>query len=397
MQQLTKIPKIYFDHNATTPLHPEVLEVMMPFLTHKFGNPSSSNFQGQEIRDAIENSRTLIANFLNCNSSELIFTSSGSESNNLALKGFLSSRKIITSQIEHASIIETAKYLEHNIGYRVHFLSVNHQGVVDLLELETHLAGGEFAESDRPCGLISVMAANNETGVLQPLTKILELGKKYNFAVHSDAVQALGNMEINLKELPLQMLTLSAHKVQGPMGVGVLFVRGNMALEALIHGGHQERNLRAGSENVAGIVGFGKAISLIEQSFKLRNSKLSTLRDYFEKKLMENFKGQIKINGQGAARTPNCSSISFKTINAQILLEYLNQNKIAVSTGSACLSWSCDQSHVIKAMGVDDKYARGTLRFSFGDENTLTEVDKAIAILKEFFQRANVQSPYTLV
>ncbi len=355
--------KIYLDYNATTPVLPEVFEAMKPYFLDKWGNPSSAHWAGLSIKEEIEASRKKIANSLNCKPQEIYFTSCGTESNNWVLKMVsMSSKKknkhIITTKVEHPAVLETCKYLE-KLGIEITYLNVDINGNIDIREFEDSITENTI--------LISIMMANNETGVLFPIKELAEIAKKYNILFHTDAVQAYGKELIDLKELKIDFLSISGHKVYSPKGVGVLFIRDSINLEPLIHGGGQESGLRSGTENVPYIVAMGKSAEIICRNLKNENLKrIKSMRDRFEEILLNNIPS-IEINGDVENRLVNTSSICFKNIEASALIKALSVEGIAISAGSACASHKESYSHVLKAMGKTKLEALSSVRISLSD------------------------------
>ncbi len=359
--------KIYLDNNATTKCDEEVLNVMLPYLSDKYGNPSSTYSFGRDVKNEITKARENVAKLLNASEDEIIFTSCASESNVTAImsaiKNYPKKRHIITTKVEHASIIETMKYLE-SIGYDVTYLSVDKFGKINLQELENSI-------TESTC-LIAIMMANNEIGNIYPIKEIGQIAKKHNILFHSDSVQAIGKVKIDVKELNIDTLSLSGHKINAPKGIGVLYVKNGIPFTPLIFG-HQERNRRGGTENVAYIVGLGKAIELILNDNYKSNNQLKELRDYMEMEIKKNI-NDVVIYGDLENRLPNTSSIAFKGVKAEELLLMLESFNIFVSTGSACNSEIAEPSHVLTACNADlDNYS--PIRVSLGKYNTKDEID----------------------
>lgn len=379
---------IYLDNSATTKLDEDVLKAMLPYLTENYGNPSSIYKIGRENRKAVEEAREKIAKILNCNPTEIYFTSGGSESDNTAIKGIAKNYKnkgnhIITSKIEHPAVLETCKQLEKE-GFEVSYIGVDENGIINLEELKNAI---------RPTTtLISVMFANNEIGTIQPIYEIGKIAKENGIYFHTDAVQAIGNIKIDVQELNIDSLSLSAHKFYGPKGIGALYVRKGVLFERLINGGHQEQSKRAGTENVSGIVGLGKAIELAYQNLEENNKKIKELRDYYVEQVKEKIP-YIKINGDMEKRLPGNSNISFRFIEGEGLLLNLDLKGIAASSGSACTSGSLDPSHVLLAIGLPHEIAHGSLRISIGKNNTKEEIDYVVENLVEIVNRLREMSP----
>ena len=363
---------IYFDHNASTPLHPEVLPEMMPFLQECYANPSSVHSQGRLAREAINKAREQVAELVNAHPSQVIFTSGGSEANNLALKGCIRGMglsRLITGSTEHPSVRDVAAYFESSM--QLDELTVDAHGIINDLN--------QVVASKSP-GLVSVMMANNETGVVQNIETIATHFQNLGYFVHTDAVQAAGKLKIDFSQLNVNLLTLSAHKIYGPKGVGALVFDKKIDLEAMIHGGGQERKLRSGTENVAGIVGFGKASELARQNLSRNVIKLQSLQEYFEQQLKK-LPGVVVFSEQ-VERLPNTTFFGMQGIDGETLLMQLDTQGIAVTSGSACASTSLKPSHVLMAMGIDEQTARSAIRVSFGLKNTKAEIDQLIYTLK---------------
>ena len=371
----------YFDNAATTRVKEAVLEEMFPFLSLEYGNPSSIYGLGRKARRAVEEARRRVSSLLKCKSNEIIFTSCGSESDNMALKGIAMLQKtkntgknhIITSKIEHPAILNTCHSLEKQ-GFNVTYLDVDKNGFVNLETLLNSISDKTF--------LISVMFANNEIGTIQPIQKIAKIAKSYNVLFHTDAVQAVGNIDIDVKKMGIDMLSLSGHKLYAPKGIGALYIREGIELEKFLDGGHQEKDKRAGTENVAEIVALGKACELAEKDLENYILKLKGLRDYFFNQVTHKFKN-CYINGDMNKRLPGNCSVCFKGIDSGELLLKLDAVGICASGGSACSSGDANPSHVLSAIGVPNDLANGALRISFGDFNTIEEVEFLIASLED--------------
>lgn len=379
---------IYLDNNATTKTDEEVVKAMMPYLLENYGNPSSIYKIGRENRKAIEEARETVAEILNCEPNEIYFTSGGSESDNTAIRGIAYSyikkgNHIITSKIEHPAVLETCKQLEKE-GFEVTYIGVDENGIVDLEELKKAIKPTTT--------LITIMYANNEIGTLQPIKEIGEIAKENKIIFHTDAVQAVGNIKIDVKELNIDSLSLSGHKFYGPKGIGALYVKKGVQFNKLINGGHQERNKRAGTENVAGIVGLAKAMELAYSNLEEHNKKMKELRDYYVSQVKEKIP-YIKINGDMEKRLPGNSNISFRFIEGESLLLNLDLKGICASSGSACTSGSLDPSHVLLAIGLPHEIAHGSLRISIGKYNTKEEIDYVVENLVEIVGRLREMSP----
>lgn len=379
---------VYFDNSATTKLDEKVLEDMMPYLTEYYGNASSIYKLGRESRKAVEEAREKVAKVLNCKPTEIYFTAGGSESDNTAIKGIAKANKkrgnhIITSKIEHPAVLETCKQLEKE-GFEITYISVDEKGIVDLEELKKSIKPTTI--------LITIMFANNEIGTIQPIEEIGKIAKGNNIYFHTDSVQAVGSIKIDVQKLNIDSLSLSGHKFYGPKGVGALYVKTGVPFEKFISGGHQERNKRAGTENVTGIVGIGKAIELAYENLDEHNKKIKELRDYYVKQVEEKIP-YIKINGDMEKRLPGNSNISFRFIEGEGLLLNLDLKGICASSGSACTSGSLDPSHVLLAIGLPHEIAHGSLRVSIGKYNTKEEIDYLIENLMEIVTRLREMSP----
>lgn len=378
----------YFDNSATTRMDDRVFEVMRPFFGEAYGNASSIYGLGREARKAVEDARERVAGVLNCKPSEIYFTAGGSESDNTAIKGIAREYKnkgnhIITSKIEHPAVLETCKELEKK-GFEVSYIPVDKYGIVDLEELKKEI---------RPTTiLISIMFANNEIGTIEPIKEIGKIAKENGIFFHTDAVQAAGCMKIDVQDLNIDSLSISGHKFYGPKGVGILYMKSGIRFQKLISGGHQERNKRAGTENVPGIVGIAKALELAQDSREEHNKKIKELRDYYEEQVKEKIL-YIKINGDTDQRLPGTSNISFRFIEGEGLLLNLDLKGICASSGSACTSGSLDPSHVLLAIGLPHEIAHGSLRISIGKYNTKEEIDYLVENLVEIVNRLREMSP----
>lgn len=379
---------IYMDNAATTPVKKEVLEEMLPYFTEKYGNPSSVYSLGSMSKRAVEDAREKVAKALGANPREIFFTGGGSESDNWAIKGvafanYDKGNHIITSKIEHHAILHTCEYLEKK-GFEVTYLDVDEYGIVDLEQLRN-------AITDKTI-LISIMFANNEIGTIQPIKEIGEIAKEKNIYFHTDAVQAIGNIKIDVKELNIDLLSLSAHKFYGPKGIGALYVRQGVKIDPLITGGAQERKRRAGTENVPAIVGLGKAIELAYTNFEEKNNRLIKLRDMLIEKIKSNI-DYVRLNGHPVKRLPGNVNMCFQFIEGESLLLSLDMEGIAASSGSACTSGSLDPSHVLLAIGLSHEIAHGSLRLTLGDFNTEEEIDNVVEKLVKIVERLRSMSP----
>lgn len=372
----------YFDHAATTYVKEEVLKEMLPYFNIEYGNPSSLYTLGRKNKKAIEESRNRVAKAINCKSDEIYFTSCGSESDNLALKGIMTANEskgkhMITTKIEHPAIMNSCKWLEKN-GYDVTYLNVDNTGKVDLNELKQSIRSDTV--------LVSIMYANNEIGTIQQIKNIAKIVKSKGVIFHTDAVQAVGNVIIDVEDLDIDLLSMSAHKFYGPKGTGALFVKQGIKFNRIQDGGHQEKNKRAGTENVAGIVGLGKAIELAYDNFDLYNNKLLDLRNYYIELIKKNI-DDICLNGHEIDRLPGNSNISFRGIDANELLLDLDSYGICASAGSACTSGSVEPSHVLIAIGLKKEYIQGALRVTFGDDNTREDVEYLVSHIQKSIQK----------
>lgn len=386
--------RIYLDHSATTPVDPRVAGAMARALTEVFGNPSSVHGFGQQARAAVDRARRGVAALINAKPNEIIFTSGGTEANNLGIRGVCEAaaaqgRHIVTSVIEHPSVRGVCSALEHR-GWEVTRLPVYQNGIVKIEDVRNALRPDTV--------LVTVMLANNEIGTIQPVTEIAALirerraaGQRHLF-LHTDAVQAAGRMGLNIEELGCDLLTLSAHKLYAPKGIGALYLRRGVRLVGQNIGGHQERERRAGTENVPGIVAFGEAARLAREELHERVAHDSALRDRFERRVTDLIP-DIVLNGDRTRRLPHLSNISFRYIEGEGLLINLDLQGVAVSTGSACSSGTLEPSPVIRALGVDDEIARGSIRFSFGKDNTDSDVDYAVEVLAQSVERLRALSP----
>ena len=380
------IMKIYFDNAATTKLHPQVLDAMLPYFNEYFGNPSSVHSFGNKTRVAIETAREEIANFINADASEIYFTSGGSEANNFCIRGIAQTefyetnrKNIVTTSIEHPSVLKTFDYLK-SLGFSTDMVFVNEQFQPDEKKL-SELSGTTVS-------LLSVMYVNNETGSIIDIEKINNLVDN-NIFFHTDAVQAFGKIKIDVKKLGVDALSASAHKIYGPKGIGFAYVKNGTPMNSLIFGGGQERNRRAGTENVAAIIGFVEAVKLAKEKMEDNFETVTNIRNYFINEIAKNL-NNTSIN-QSSENSPYTLSFTFLpeyyNIDTESMLMFLDINGIAVSSGSACSSGSVKPSHVILASGKNDAYANGTLRFSFSPENTFEQVDYAISILKRIAEK----------
>jgi cysteine desulfurase len=382
------VRKVYLDHNATTPVHPEVRKVIEPYLDDQFGNPSSIHWAGRDVRKGVEDARQEIASFFGCQPLEVVFTSSGTESDNLAVKGIAyrkgnAGKHIITSQVEHPAVINTCRFLETQ-GFRVTFVPVNRYGIVEPDSIRDALAEDTI--------LVSVMYANNETGDIMPVPEIGAIAREAGVVMHTDAVQATGKIPIDFGTLPVDLLTFSGHKVNALKGTGGLIVRKGVELEAMTHGGHQERGRRGGTENVAGIVAMGKSFQILKEGMEEEVAETRRLRDRFEKGLFERIP-ELVLNGHPTQRLPNTVNISFRFVEGEAMLLNLDMMGIACSSGSACTSGSLEASPILLAMGADPTDAQGALRFSLGRGNTEEDIDYAVDAIETVVTKLRALSP----
>ena len=381
--------KIYLDYAATTPCHPEVIEEMLPFFNQIYGNPSSVYQLAQKAKGVIEEAREKVARLLNAEPEEIIFTGGGTEADNMAIKGVAFANKkrgnhIITSRIEHHAVINTCKWLEKQ-GLKVTYISVDKFGVIDLDELRKSLTDKTI--------LISIMHANNEVGTIEPIQEIAKIARERGIYFHTDAVQTAGKVPIDVKESGIDMLSLSGHKLYGPKGIGALYVRKGVKISPLIHGGHHERNRRAGTENVPGIVGLGKACEIASKEMANEEKRLRELRDKLYKGLNERI-DDIILNGHPHRRLPGILNICVKYVEGESMLINLDLEGICVSSGSACTSGSLEPSHVLLAMGVPAEVAHGSLRFSLGRNTTQKDIDRVISVLPSIVEKLRAISPF---
>ena len=380
--------RVYLDHAATTPTRPEVVQAMLPYFTDAFGNPSSIYSYGQEARGAVEEARTKVAELIGARSEEIIFTSGGTEADNHALKGvaYANERKgnhIITTSIEHHAVMEVCKFLERR-GFRITYLPVDEYGLVDPDDVKR-------AITDKTI-LISVMHANNQVGTIEPVEEIGEIAREAGVCFHTDAVQTLGHIPVNVDKLKVDLLAISAHKFYGPKGVGALYVRKGTRLVSLMHGGEQEKRRRAGTENVPAIVGLGKAVELAGWEMGKEAERLAYLRDKLIKGLVEKI-DHIRLNGHPTRRLPNNVNVSVDFVEGESMLLNLDLEGVCASTGSACSSASLEPSHVLLALGLSPEQAHGSLRFTLGRENTEADVERVLEVLPGIVARLRAMSP----
>ena len=379
---------VYVDNNATTKVAPEVLEAMLPYFSELYGNPSSMHFFGGEVQKKRNEAREQVADFLGADPSEIVFTSCGTESDNAAVFGTLESypekRHFVTSRVEHPAINNLVPYLTRK-GYKVTTLSVNREGQLDLDELKESLT--------EDTALVSIMYANNETGVIFPIEKIGEMVKSKGIPFHTDAVQAAGKIPLNMRKSTVDMLSISGHKLHAPKGIGVLYIRKGTKFSPYIIGGHQEKGRRGGTENVPYIIGLGKACELAKKNLEEENTRVRALRDYLEAKILEKIPNTL-VNGDRVNRLPNTLSVSFEYVEGESILLMLSDLGICASSGSACTSGSLEPSHVLRAMGVPFTAAHGSIRFSLSIYNTKEEMDYIIEHLPPIIQKLRDISPF---
>lgn len=372
----------YFDHAATTPVRPEVLNSMLPFYGMEYGNPSSLYTIGRSSRRAVEEAREHIAKVINADKSEIYFTSCGSESDNMIIKGIMlanrsKGRHMITSKIEHPAVLNTCKWLEKN-GFDITYLNVDYNGKISIEELKKSIR--------RDTVLISIMYANNEIGTIQPISEIGKIAKENGIIFHTDAVQAMGNIRVDVKNQNIDALSISGHKIYAPKGVGAAYIKNGIKFDNLINGGHQERERRAGTENVASIVGMGKALYLISREMNVYNNHIQTLRDFYISEIERNIES-VRLNGDRFDRLPGNANFSFKGVDAEQLLLYLDSYGICASAGSACTSGQSSPSHVLLSIGLKEEYIQGALRASFGMSNTIEDVKYLVDKIKIFVNK----------
>ena len=379
---MNKMEIRYFDHAATTNIKKEVLEEMLPYLKEQYGNPSSLYSIGRASKKAIEEARKKVAGLINSNPNEIYFTSCGSESDNTIIKGIAyqnrqKGKHIITSKIEHPAVLHTCQVLEKQ-GFEVTYLKVNKEGIISIEELRNAIRNDTI--------LITIMFANNEIGTIQPIEMIAKIAKMYNIVFHTDAVQACGNVPIDVKRLGIDALSLSGHKIYAPKGIGALYVRKGVTFEKLMDGGHQEKNKRAGTENVAGIVGLGKACELANVHLKEHRQHLKELRDYYIEQVQEKIE-DARLNGSIENRLPGNANFAFPSVDGEALLLNLDAKGICASAGSACTSASSEPSHVLASIGLSNELAHSSLRVTFGEDNTKEDVDYLVENLCEVVQK----------
>ena len=379
---------IYFDNAASTVVHPEVVKAMLPYFDVQYGNPSSIHQFGRKAKNAIQKARKQVAALIGAEPNEIIFTSGGTESNNTVLMGITSSRPeqnhVITSSIEHEAILQPCKQYE-KIGYKITYIPVDEHGIVDSDEISSSINSHTI--------IVSIMFANNEVGTIQPIKEISKICKKYQVPFHTDAVQAVGKVPINVKELDVDALSISSHKINGPKGIGALFIKKGLTIDPQILGGGQENGMRSGTENVASIVGFGKACEIAKEKLNENISHFQTLHSSMLSRIVKEIP-HVKLNGHSEKRIFNNIHLTFLGVNGEDLIIKLDEHGIAASTGSACSVHTQKASHVLKAMGFNHEQITGSLRISFGYMNTLDEIDQAVEILKKVVAELRSVSPY---
>ena len=380
---MEEMRQVYLDYSATAPVRQEVVDEMIPYFTEKFGNASSIYAVGAVAKDALEDARGKVASLINAEPREIIFTSGGTESDNWALIAMARKLKnkgkhIITSAVEHHAILHSCEYLVRKEGFEVTYVGVNSEGIVDPKEVEAAIRPDTI--------LISIMYVNNEVGSVQPIKEIGAIAKAHGILFHTDAVQAAGNVPIDVKDMNIDMLSLSSHKIYGPKGVGALFVRTGVIVPTYIHGGAQENKKRAGTENIPAIVGFGKAAEIAKRDFDSHVAHVSSLRDHFVKRVLDEVPGTY-FNGSKEHRHPGNANITFEYVEGEAILLYLDFAGISASSGSACSSRSLQPSHVLTAMGIPVELIHGSIRFTFGDMTTMEDVDYTVDQIKKIIAR----------
>jgi cysteine desulfurase len=380
--------RIYLDYAATTPTHPEVVKAMLPYFTESFGNPSSIYSYGQEAKEAVETARAQVARLINARTEEIVFTSGGTEADNFALKGVALANDakcnhIITSTIEHHAVLESAKYLEQR-GFQVTYLPVDKYGLVDPSDVKKAITNKTI--------LVSVMHANNEVGTIEPIAEIGRITRETGVYFHTDAVQTVGHIPVNVNELGVDLLSMSAHKLYGPKGVGALYIRKGTKIVSLLHGGEQERRRRASTENVPGIVGLGKAAELARPEIDEEARRLTLLRDKLTKNLLERIE-HTQLNGHPTRRLPNNINISVEYVEGESMCLNLDLEGICASTGSACSSSSAEPSHVLLAIGLPPQQAHGSLRFTLGKWTTEEDIERVLEVLPGIISKLRAMSP----
>ncbi|WP_091935026.1 cysteine desulfurase NifS [Methanolobus profundi] len=379
--------RIYMDHSATTPVDPLVVDAMLPYFSEMFGNSSSLHSFGMEAAEALARAREQVAEAIGASPEEIIFTSGGTESDNLAIRGVIphdaGKKHIITSVIEHPAVLNTCAFLE-SMGHDITYVPVDADGIIDLQELKGSIRDDTV--------LISVMHANNEVGTIQPIEEIAKIAKENDIYFHTDAVQTVGKVPVNVDDLGVDMLSISSHKIHGPKGAGALYVRKGTVIEPIVFGGNHERGLRSGTENIPGIVGLGKAMSLASELLGTDAKHMQEMRDSLISRVFDALP-DVRLNGHPTQRLPNNVNLSFKYVEGESMLMMLDMKGIAVSTGSACSSKSMNASHVLTSLKLEDDYIHGSLRISLGKENTMEDVDYVVESLKEIVLKLREMSP----
>ncbi|MFH1824265.1 MAG: cysteine desulfurase NifS [Candidatus Firestonebacteria bacterium] len=380
--------RIYLDYAATTPVHHEVITAMLPYFNEKFGNASTIYYYGREAKSEIEASREIFAKAIGADISEVVWTSGGTESDNFAIKGVAFANKnkgnhIITSALEHHAVLETCHFLEKQ-GFNITYLPVDKDGLINLADVKKAITPKTI--------LITIMYSNNEIGVIEPITEIGKIAKEHSIFFHTDAVQSFGQVPFNVNDLNIDLLSVSSHKIYGPKGVGAIYIRKGTKMVSFMHGGEQERNRRAGTENVSGIVGFGKAVEIAMRDISKESERLTKLRDKLIKGIMEKI-SDVRLNGHPTKRLPNNVNLSIQYIEGESMVLNLDMEGICASTGSACTSGSLEPSHVIMALGVSHEIAHGSLRFTLGKYTTEEDIDKVLKVLSEIVSRLRKLSP----
>lgn len=381
--------KVYFDYNATTPIHPEVTDFVQPFFRDLFGNPSSLHWAGRDVRDYFDRARQQVAGMISAEPEEIVFVSCGTESDNHAIKGIAYSKRdkgshIITTTVEHPAVLNTCRFLETK-GYEVTYLQVDGYGIVSPEDVQKAIK--------RDTILISVMFANNETGTLMPIKEIGEVARERGITFHSDMVQTMGKIEIDIKSLNVDLASFSGHKVYAPKGVGALYIREGLEIDNLLHGGHQEASRRGGTENIIGITAFGKACELVKRDMAEENKRIESMRKRLLEGILENV-DYVRLNGHPDKRMPNTLNLSFEYVEAESMLIALDLKGIAVSSGSACSSGSAEPSHVLLAMGIPPQICQSAVRFSLGRENTEEDIEYALSVIPDVVRRLREMSPF---
>ncbi|MGB9742168.1 MAG: cysteine desulfurase family protein [candidate division WOR-3 bacterium] len=381
--------RVYLDNNSTTPIDPRVKEAIEPYLTTVFGNPSNLHYFGRECAEGIARAREQVAAFLNAKPEEIFFTSGGTEANNWAIKGVAVAlmmsrgRQLITTPIEHASVLGSTQYLQE-MGWQITYLPVDGYGLVDPDDVRKAITSST--------ALVSVMLANNEIGTIEPVQEIAAICHEQGVLFHTDAVSAAGKVKLDVDELGVDLLTISGHKIRAPKGIGVLYIRSGTPIQPLIHGGHHQRGLRAGTENVIGIIGIGKACELLKNEWPQQAEKVRRLRDRLENGILNRI-ADVRLNGHPEKRLPNTSHFSVAYVEGEALLMNLDLEGIAVASGSACASGEPEPSPTVKAIGVPEIYRNSVMRFSLGEENTEAEIDYTIEVMEQVVKRLREISP----